>query len=348
MQPNKEKLRHVNEWGVPAVIADWLWISVQTGDKKPFDRYIISCRGPTQPMQANIKKESETSHIKKAKGSEKLFRSLTPSEESRQSDIQQRNTSGLSGSMLLQEAEDDALRGLPPNSPPKPSPSISKDQQGKHVQAEHISNPEPSGFSAPLEMAISELLKQKRNGTNSTEKDNGAQPQRRRRQLLGRASSNSSTLAAVVGRGVSRASSIDTINEDGYGTVVEGLSPPTKANSRAQSFISTKSVDQTESKLDFFLTHKNMYDEFAGGAGAEEETNEAPQMTQLGYDDPDAAAMREKIMQHAEKQEDTGGETKKDNSSRNLVIGRLQDDELLAGWGSKRRTRSRKEGRRDR
>ena len=347
MQPNKEKLRHVNEWGVPAVIADWLWISVQTGEKKPFDRYIIPYRGSTRPVETNIKKENDTSQITKAKGSDNLFRALTPAQEGGKKDHLPKNGSVSSGSMLLQEHEDNALQELPQNSPPKPSSaSASKGQQSGQKPAEQHSNPRSSGsgLSAPVEIAISELLKQKRNGTNATDKDSGAQPQRRRRQLLGRASSNSSTLAAVVGRGASRASSIDTLNEDGYGTVVEGLSPSTKANSRAQSFVSTRNC---ETKLDFLHAH-NMHNEFAGHAGAEEENDEAPQMTQLGYDDPDAAAMREQIMQHAEKLGDTRGEAKKDDASRSLVIERLQDDELLAGWGSKRRTRARKEGRRDR
>lgn len=373
MQPNKEKLRHVNGWNVPAVIADWLWISVQTGEKKPFDRYVIASTQPTDP---GIKRE-DGPLVNKTNGSTKLFVHLPPPAGDRGKSEAPGQTDPPD-----QQPDDNAHQKIPTEPSRSPSPAKTQHKEQQHSNPESTSG---SGLSAPLENAISELLKQKRNkNSNPTDKDNANDnaanqpPQRRRRQLLGRAGSNSSALAAVVGRGASRASSIDTMNEDGYGTVIS-LSPSTRANnSRAQSFASTTTKDknkngsnnnlegenenegdgdgENESKLDFFRTHNNMYDEFAGVDGDGEGDGEEPQMTQLGYDDPDAAAVREEIMLHAEKVGDAGADTatggkdagkkkkaKTDDSCRKLVIGRLQDDELLAGWGNKRRTRSKRE-----
>ncbi|KAL1955407.1 hypothetical protein VTO42DRAFT_8563 [Malbranchea cinnamomea] len=382
MQPNKEKLRHVKEWNIPAVIADWLWISVQTGEKKPFDRYLIPYRGSTQSVEPNSKDRNDNDVVgKKPHVLGKPTKHPLPppaGERARSEDRTQGKNSPQHDSK--NQADDNALQELPakPTRQQTRSPSPSKETRVGDAQTvtqprAHLSRTDSSGsgLSAPLEMAISELLKQKRRRANATDKDN-TQPQRRRRQLLGRASSNCSTLVTA-GRASSRASSIDTINEDGYGTAIEGLnSPSTRGqNGRAQSFISgrknpadNQSDGQQPDKLDldFFRAHHNNLDDEYGGR---EGDDEIPQMTQLGYEDPDAEAMREQIMQHAEKMseaagagagagdggttttttENRGTEKQSDgNTGRSLVIGRLQDTELLAGWGGGRRTRSAKNG----
>ena len=67
-------------------------------------------------------------------------------------------------------------------------------------------------------------------------------------------------------------------------------------------------------------------------------------MTQLGYEDPDAAAMREKIMGRATTENNADGSTttantrgKKKNGG--VVLGEVRDLESLSGWGGGRRTR---------
>lgn len=413
MQPNIEKLRHVNEWKIPAVIADWLWISVQTGERKPFERYMIPYLRPPNDINGRngVNGNGNDGLVKNPDGSPKPSNDPLPQKESRNVNQEKVNGSVSPRPNVDNQPDAAAFQETSANSSEKPSrsPSPAKKRHGTPVptvplpQRPSRSDSTDPGKSAPLETAISDLLKQKRNGpqrsSSAENKDAGNRPHRRR-QLLGRASSNSSTLAtgnnnnsAQLHRGASRASSIDTMNEDGYGSVVEGLdSPSAKANSNAQSFTSgpaTTKITATataatttsaaknagqpdahelrENRLDF-LREYNMFNDLRdredAGLAREEPDENTPEMTQLGYEDPDAAAMREQIMQHAEKLNGesgngggsrdalaaAGNEKKQKNknadSSRNLVIGRLQDHELVAGWGAGRRTRSGKDAQR--
>lgn len=366
MNPNQRKLLHVTEWKVPAVVADWLWISIQTGEKKPFDPYIVPYQRqfnhkgakPTEPQAAakSLPKTDgprESTPAAPVAGNEKAEASGgNPPPEPEHSE--------RTDDLPLQEGSPRTPQ-QPEHSPspakerhPTPTPSASPVKRSARPMA---SEPETS---APLNMAISDLLKQKRNGSKllASEKDTG--PQRRRR-LLGRANSNCSTLGAGQNPAqrqnqISRASSIDTMNEDGYGAVVDGIEGSANSSVGGQARADASDQPDVEGARDGwfdFMRGDPMFAEFTGRETpgfANEEDDNPPQMTQLGYEDPDAAAMREQILRHAERRK--GGETaeitsgdfsekKRRESGRNSGIGTLQDLEP-AGWGSGRRTRSSK------
>lgn len=70
-----------------------------------------------------------------------------------------------------------------------------------------------------------------------------------------------------------------------------------------------------------------------GHIEGEDEENQEPQMTQLDYEDPDAAAMRAEFLRDAGK---LTGKPKKPDSG--LIVGQVRELEDI-GWGSGRRTR---------
>ncbi|OJD09896.1 hypothetical protein ACJ73_10031, partial [Blastomyces percursus] len=234
-----------------------------------------------------------------------------------------------------------------------------------------------------LDSALNEFLKQKRRAASSKpssleDRDasgSGVQQQqqrKRRKQLFGRATSHSSMLlGATVPSGgggdmrISRASSIDTMNEDGHGSVVDGLgfdsSSTPKVHNNAPS-VSTSSVfankqmDKTEaqqlleSRLEMFRTHTtadflhggSMHDHGGAGFPGDDDT---PALTQLGYEIPDAAAMRAKIDGGAAGVADgkdgtaaaaTATARHREITSKSLV---LKENEALDWWRNRRRTR---------
>ncbi|OAX78567.1 hypothetical protein ACJ72_07122 [Emergomyces africanus] len=345
--PNQEKLRHVAEWNIPAVIADWLWISVQTGERKPFAPYILehklpqNHRSPTQLIQRDILTKRDETRKRKAPLDNEI--SFSGPGTSDRPNLPARMKENRQQAPIPREPSvppDSALQELSANSPRKttsrspspikrnktPVPTVpihpaqSKFPSAEEPKNSNKSNPDPK---TTLDIALNEFLKQKRRAgsskPSSLEDRNapgiGLQQQRKRRkQLLGRANSHSSTLLSATVPGdtrMSRASSIDTMNEDGHGSVVEGLgfdSPSTKAHSNAPSFSSlfankktnmTEAQQLLESRLDMFRTHSNAdfpHDSIGdnGGAGFQAD-DDTPAMTQLGYEIPDAAAMRAKI-----------------------------------------------------
>jgi BRCA1 C Terminus (BRCT) domain. len=64
-----DKIRHTTEWGIPAVSADWFWISIQSGQKKPIEPYIVR-RQTTQgnsSMSKPASKEQSRYHTEKGR-----------------------------------------------------------------------------------------------------------------------------------------------------------------------------------------------------------------------------------------------------------------------------------------
>jgi DNA replication regulator DPB11 len=127
---------------------------------------------------------------------------------------------------------------------------------------------------------------------------------------------------------VSRASSIDTLNDDGLGSVVESGDPTrenslSRTNSRVEPSLSSIF---SGGKFDF------MAEKTLAPADNEDEENQEPQMTQLDYEDPDAAAMRAEFLRDAGK---LTGKAKKPDP---VALGEIRELEDT-GWGSGRRTR---------
>ncbi|KAJ5178176.1 uncharacterized protein N7500_000875 [Penicillium coprophilum] len=341
-----EKLRHTAEWGVPAVSADWLWISIQTGQKKSFEPYIVR-RQLSQNASSTEKLGSLSAKRKQSeKNSGDEQRADSPynisTESTNRSRIEKR-TSGNSNIIRTIPIVGDGFEAdAPKPSVPEsrsPSPARILDKQAPEEpnskQLTPSTDPIPSIAPSALDTALSGLLQQARaaksrqQSENTTTNDDGNPPRRKRKPLLGRAPSHSSTRMLEGPRPVSRASSIDTLNDDGLGSALESAHPTrdnsiSRSNSRAEQSLSSM---LSGGKFDFLNDKLPAHND-------EDEENQAPQMTQLDYEDSDAAAMRAELLRDAGK---LSGKTMKANPS-GLLVGEVRELEDI-GWGSGRRTR---------
>ncbi|KAK1138358.1 protein kinase activating protein dpb11 [Aspergillus melleus] len=347
---NQDKLRHTSEWGVPAVTADWLWNSIRREQKQSFDPYLIrrpssqkptaqstkglemraSSRPEKRPLEnPNDRNKVEDSPTKAQKTG------LIQSPDSRGTPSDRRSNS-LQENIPRKSKQDISQK---PSSEPQPQskskpPSPSKTHN--HLSsAESQPQSEPTTTSAEL-ATVSGFLKQAREANSRSNSDPTEQQQqhpnnrRKRKPLLGRATSNTSSARTNAldhhqqqQRGFSRASSIDTLNEDGYGSAIESINTdgggiPSLANS---------------GRFEYAEDEQHLYRE-------EKNEPESPPMTQLHYEDPDALAMREKFLSHAGKLADKASSSLQNKTQdQNLVMGEVKDLEN-AGWGTGRRTRN--------
>ncbi|KAL1961676.1 hypothetical protein VTN77DRAFT_1314 [Rasamsonia byssochlamydoides] len=353
---NPEKLRHTLEWGVPTVSADWLWISVQTGQRKPFDQYLVQ-----KPASQNSKAEQKASSLSDC-------RSKQPTESRSKEEVRKAPERGVVSkpeSISVSTKSDvsnppsanghkDAPKDEPINpsadghnvsKPRSPSKGLdSGEASTKPVRQEETTQEASSrNKSRALDLAVSGLLQQVRAFSRASSNSGGEtgeqqQPVRRRRPLLGRTNSHSSTRTGPT-KGMSRASSVDTLNEDGYGSAVDSVDTDTNnhnsskhpTNTRGQSFNSILSGGKVNHYIDSPL-YKDV----------DQEDGDAPAMTQLNYEDPDAVAMREELMRHGGKS-NTGDNSKdpaKQVTTDRTVLGDIPAlEDLEEGWGTGKRTR---------
>jgi len=341
-----DKLRHTAEWGVPAVSADWLWISIQTGQKKSFDPYIV--RRPTSQNSSSADKlgpaSAKRKQLHKNVDERRTDSPLKGSVESTRNSRPERRDSGKGVTnrtvpVVGDGFQDDAPK---PSVPESLSPSPARIPEKQATEGSKPKQPTPIVDSVPpngpstLDTALSGLLQQARAAKSrqqpeSTTNNDGSNPPRRKRKpLLGRATSQSSARVLEIPHAVSRASSIDTLNDDGLGSALESAHPTrdnsqSRSNSRAEQSLSSM---LSGGKFDF------LNDRLPAHAEDEDEENQEPQMTQLDYEDPDAAAMRAEFLRDAGK---LSGRTKKSDGT-GVLVGEVRELEDV-GWASGRRTR---------
>ncbi|OKP14432.1 S-M checkpoint control protein rad4 [Penicillium subrubescens] len=332
-----DKLRHTSEWGVPAVSADWFWISVQTGQKKPFDPYIV--RRPVSQKNDSREKPSETSvsgkamHPPTGKAREGLSKTSKGPATGRQSKTVVLEKSDKSRTLpIVGDGFTDEEPADVPQASVAESRSPSPDRNTNASPADEA--PKPAAPSA-LDSALKGLLQQaqaakSRRQSESMTTDDSSYPQpRKRKPLLGRAPSHSSNRATELNRAPSRASSIDTLNDDGLGSALESAEL-----TRENSFSRTNSRnDQSLSSMFSGAKFDFLTDRLPGQIDNEDEENQEPQMTQLDYEDPDATAMRAEFLRNAGK---LAGNPKKADSD--VLLGEVRELEDI-GWGHGRRTR---------
>jgi DNA replication regulator DPB11 len=202
-------------------------------------------------------------------------------------------------------------------SPSKPEPKPTTElSPTKHQETNH----------SALNEAVSGLLKQARAAKSRTaseasdKNDSTNNPRQRRRKPL-------------VGKGqaaLSRASSIDTVNEDGCGSAIESTTndggAPTRTNSRSGRINSSSSI-LNDTRFEPSDGHRGP----EGGDGEDQ----TPTMTQLDYEDPDAVAMREQFLSYAGKLVNKPAGRGADQG----VVGGIRELEDV-GWGTGRRTRN--------
>ncbi|KAK4691020.1 DNA replication regulator DPB11, partial [Lecanoromycetidae sp. Uapishka_2] len=177
------------------------------------------------------------------------------------------------------------LREITPNSsPPKHLPSPIKEKPPTPTPAPQSLSEDPT-----LGPAISSLLAHHQRNNSAaaaaarpSSSNSSDQPRmyRRRRQLLGRAPSNLSSHSI----NLSRASSVDTMNTDGLGTPLEPSN-----RSKSDNNLKSSSMNNPRPKADFPTF-------YSADQNEDPDREEPPlQMTQLGYEDPDVAAWRERV-----------------------------------------------------
>lgn len=344
-----EKLRHTSEWGIPAVSADWLWISIQAGQKKAFEPYIVR-RQPSQPNSAKVKTahvppnaKAQHPHIETAR--EENSKPLTASSNKKSFEKPLSGTKENTRMMPIigdgfsneEEANNAPKPSVPESRSPSPETSTnqptSEEQTSKQPEQAQAA---PSAVHSALDTALKGILQQaqaaktRQKSENSNSNDGGSYPPRRKRKpLLGRAPSHPTARTTEHTGTVSRASSIDTMNDDGLGSALESAHPTrdnslSRTNSRNDPSLSS----MFSGKKFEFLSEK-----LAGHIEGEDEENQEPQMTQLDYEDPDAAAMRAEFLREAGKLVE---KAKKPDSG--LIVGQVRELEDI-GWASGRRTR---------
>ncbi|KAI4144329.1 MAG: hypothetical protein L6R39_004226, partial [Caloplaca ligustica] len=310
-----EKLRHAQHWHVPAVTADWLWDCIRCGEMKSFEPYLAQPYSAERPPG---EKESQKQPLGRT-GSNAKFGQRPIGEQAQGNDSLNKRMGGLDGRGLdptkgtttMQNEPDNTnandlnhlgqptthaslpLQKITPNSSP-PKPSISS----KPTTTTDTDPPAPLKHPCQdpaLSSAISSLLTHHQNArslasskpTIATTQNPPPPRLRRKRQLLGRAPSNASNL--------SRASSVDTVNTDGVGTPVELTRSASMISNKTNSIknnatttLAAAAADDDNSTFDPLATYRDEDD------AALMESHDHLQMTQLGYEDPDALAWREK------------------------------------------------------
>ena len=328
---SRDKIHHALEWGIPAVRADWLWDCIRSGQRESFDTYLIQPTTESQTSITGVKKPfqsvSRTVRTRKldlvADVGAMIQKKNNPSESgqgSRRNDLEAeraythapfehapvdsvepevKDISCPGDSMQLLEVVDPPtldplgesldpgglqapsfpesdsrvipLQEFSSNSPPKP----------------HHNSGQPLRRKAPLDhetqhdsltTAISSLLAQHQRDASRpprTKVVEATRLGRRKRQLFGRAPSNLSACSNGTAS-LSRASSVDTMNTDGLGTPLE--------TTHLAATIAGTSDAMTVSLL------ANL------GEDETEKAEEKLPSTQLGYEDPEAGAWRERLM----------------------------------------------------
>ena len=244
------------------------------------------------------------------------------------------------------------LQELSPNSPPKPSP---RSKSPPAFKSAHIEEPHKRDS---LSTAITSLLAHHQREPSNPPSCNASEAPklgRRKRQLFGRAPSNLSARSVSL----SRASSVDTMNTDGVGTPLEvthaaaaagqnqvRLSSKEKNNEKEKQKEKEKAI--TASLLAGYTQLQGLEQrgwERANGDGDDddEEARQKMQMTQLGYEDPDAELWRERLARKmrqgkpaaAGEDRDSGAETR----TKVKGIGTVRDVVGVGGEGVASRTR---------
>lgn len=195
-----------------------------------------------------------------------------------------------------------------------------------------------------LNGAIRELLdQQSRKNYPTASANNGSSTKGR---LVGRALSNLSNTSATSYTGLSRAGSVESINTDGIGSEIASM-PSVKQSSDVMAAAGKSGfslMGRAKSTLTGIKPSALGLDDPDMVRGNFQGDEEAPQMTQLGYEDPEEAVLlREKLAEYRRKRSRQG---QKDNDPKPVIQPKrerkIRDDDVLmtAGWGAGRRTRN--------
>jgi len=356
---NREKIRHALDWNLPAVKADWLWDCLQSGRRKAFDRYLIhpnkqkhtagksteetsskletrlesdlesgsgKHHGHTKPSQEHNSHQTEEAEPFTRRGASKIGDSNSGSSgttvQNNQPEIPRitmpleagsnhRRTPAASHGKMNSSVP---LRELSPNSPPKPPFSRTRSQESAASTLDHS---EKDKLSTAISSLIAHHKREPKKVPPPVLSETSRQG-RRKRQLFGRAPSNLSTCSNG-SISLSRASSVDTMNTDGIGTPLEAVNP---------------AVMKADIKDPLTASLLASYDEYEN---VNDNNRENFPTTQLVYDDQEAGAWRERLLN---KMNGGGKDSKgKGTTPKATGIGTVQDTEGVGLQSVSRRTR---------
>ncbi|KAL9000286.1 MAG: hypothetical protein Q9169_001003 [Polycauliona sp. 2 TL-2023] len=327
----QEKTVYARQWQIPMVTVEWLWDSITSAGSQPFEPYLAQSRlkKPALGAQKQAMGPGEIKIERNTAASEHKSAVLdaTPHVGSKlkstTSEAKCNDDEPNSDDTSLKHETNDTPKSSPPQSePPKPplpqpppplqeiSPNSSPPKPSTTTTSPSKSHPliKPLSTDSSLSSAISSLLAHHQNARSSGGPSVAAAQNppprphvRRKRQLFGRAPSNASNLS------LSRASSVDTVNTDGVGTPVEpthsftidrqrnSASVPT-TNNRTAAHHEDDTNTSTNSNLNpLLLSHYPSDEDERQRRETQSLHDQQLQMTQLGYEDPDALAWREKV-----------------------------------------------------
>lgn len=317
--PSAEKLHHALRWKVPIVTADWIWDCIREGEFKLFEEYLVQVPPQELPIEDSVQSAKVSDSGRESGRNRKpLTRTGKSTDRPREQRLETskdklskqslndttkkiiRKTLSTAGHSLQESSEtikeqepeietfvsenenydvnsetlrsmSAPLREISFNSSPKPPSPVKSPSPPPPKPVPRVEYEEDS-----LGPAISSLLAHHQRssaGSVARPMSEKAALGRRKRQLLGRATSNLS-MRSNGSISISRASSIDTINTDGLGTPLE--SPNLAAGNESNSLAALLGFDERE------------------------ENHQSPdnylQMTQLGYEDPNEQAWRERVV----------------------------------------------------
>ncbi|RAH65763.1 BRCT domain protein [Aspergillus aculeatinus CBS 121060] len=363
---NQDKLRHTQEWGVPAVSADWLWASIRHEKKQPFEPYLIQKQptqsgksretragshpeqnGPTSATNQPTKATKTTAHHQTGQPKTRIDGTGHPS---RATDTTKTDELDPRHEAPSKAKPDDHTRVPTPvkESPIKKNSITSTSSSPLKRKISDVSTG-PTAQSV-IDLAVSGLMKQARTNSASEPGDShGDRPRSRaRKPLLGRAPSSRTNSGGLVSLdqhhpqtkafSFSRASSIDTLNDDGCGSAIFDSNHPADSGgilSRANSTaVRLEYLDMEGRTASNSMVMSEYEHEYAG----EEDENEPPAMTQLDYEDPDAVAMREQFLHQAGKAVAKKSAGKAAGLGDQQLVPEFRELENV-GWGGGRRTR---------
>jgi DNA replication regulator DPB11 len=282
------------------VSADWLWISVQSGKRKVFDPYVLH--------KTSQKKEAKHEQSKCAQDSSEITHKSSLSQSGANADSRTRQTS-FAASEKDDPVAGEALSAKPSvsdrqkDSVSSASQLLTEESDIKDKRRTEKAPPEDSGTSVHshrsfenIESSMNRFLKKARELTRARS-TLGSENGTRRRPNLGRTNSSSSRNEFKRTDSRISVSSIDTMNEDGYGSAV---SADTDANNPLTAKLSRNLTGQSLSSLLSSSKFTRYIDSpIPENDELPDDENGTPAMTQLNYEDPNAMAAREEIMRLA-------------------------------------------------
>lgn len=286
--------------------ADWLWISVQAGKRKNFDPYLVR-QSTSQKAETNTAIPRYERHdSQKANESDFSPPETMDIQNPRANAVNYHETRPSTASEIDRSTKEGRARSEKECLSGTPLQTTDPHNKGSNQQlTESVSNnsssdePRENKSTKNLESSMNRFLKKARELTRSQSLLGNDKAVQRRRPILGRTNSLSSKKEFKRSDSHVSVSSIDTLNEDGYGSAVSADTEVT--NSLATRLSRNLTGQSLSSLLSSSKLTRYIDSPIPENEELRDDDNSTPAMTQLNYDDPNAMAAREEIMRLAQR-----------------------------------------------